>query len=38
MNTYNAPEMEIIALEENDVVTTSEPALDEVVELIYDEF
>ena len=38
MNTYNAPEMEIIALEESDVVATSEPTLEDVVTLIYDEF
>jgi hypothetical protein len=35
---YIAPEMEIIVLEENDVVATSEPTLEDVLTLIYDEF
>ena len=35
---YNTPELEIIAFDAEDVIATSEPTLDEVVELIYDEF
>ena len=35
---YNTPELEIIAFDAEDVIATSEPSLDEVVELIYDEF
>ena len=35
---YNTPELEIIAFDAEDVIATSEPALEEVVTLIYDEF
>ena len=35
---YNTPELEIIAFDAEDVIATSEPTLEEVVELIYDEF
>ena len=38
MNTYTTPELEIIALSAEDIITTSEPTLDDVVELVYDQF
>ena len=37
MNTYNTPELEIIALDAEDVIATSEPTLEDVVELVWDE-
>lgn len=38
MKNYTTPEMEIIALSAEDIITTSEPTLDDVVELVYDQF
>ena len=35
---YTTPELEIVAFDAEDIVTTSEPTLEDVVELIYDEF
>ena len=35
---YTTPELEIVAFDAEDIVTTSEPTLEDVVELIYDAF
>ena len=37
MNTYSTPELEIIAFDAEDVIATSEPTLEDVVELVWDE-
>ena len=38
MTTYTTPELEVIAFEADDIIATSEPTTDAVVELLYDEF
>ena len=38
MTTYTTPELEVIAFETDDIIATSEPTMDAVVELLYDEF
>ena len=38
MKNYTTPELEVIAFDTEDVIATSGPAMDEVVELLYDEF
>ena len=38
MTTYTTPELEVIAFEADDIIATSEPTMDAVTELPYDEF
>ena len=38
MNTYTTPELELIAFDADDIIATSEPTMDAVAELPYDEF
>ena len=38
MKTYTTPELEVIAFDADDIIATSGPAMDDVVELLYDEF
>ena len=38
MKNYQTPELEVIAFDASDVIATSEPTLDDVVELVYDQF
>ena len=38
MKNYTTPEMEIIALSAEDIITTSEPSMSVVVETPYDSF
>ena len=38
MNTYTTPELDVIAFDADDIIATSEPTMDAVTELPYDEF
>ena len=38
MATYTTPELEVIAFEADDIIATSEPTTDAVVELSHDQF
>ena len=38
MKNYQTPELEAVAFDTSDVIATSEPAMENVVELVYDQF